>query len=417
MKVENINIKNFKGIKSYEGEIQGKNVYLIGGNGKGKTSFIDAVWCGVTGKNIPPEPTHNGAKKGLIEIDLGEFIARTKFTKGKPTRFELENKEFSSEKDRFVASPRAYLESRLGILNFDIEEFFNKSSGEQVKYFAKVMDVDFSDIDSEIEEAEESRKYDKRELAKMQAKRGFYDETLAAKKVIDIVELSKKIDLEREKAEKYERVSFGIEERKSKNKERDIEVEALLKEIEVLKEAKKKATDEIFAGEEWLSDEANEPNDDELKEMKSQLETANEDNKKIIEAQEIAKAEKEAEEYEKLIEDANEFIVQKREEKAERISKNINIDGLKYDAAGERFLYNGLPFDAKQINTASQLIAGMKIASTMFKDLKILKVDASLIDKVEFDKVLEWSESEGINLFVELVDREGGELAIAINEI
>ena len=416
MKIESINIKNFKKIKSFEGDIQGKNVYLIGGNGTGKTSFIDAIWCGITGKGIPPEPTHDGAKKGLIEIDLGEYIARTKFSKGKPTKFELENKVFTDEKDRFVASPRAYMESRVGILNFDINDFFRKSNLEQVSYFAKIMKIDFSDIDSEIEEAADSRKYDKKKLAEIASKRGFYDEKLAAREVIDIVELSKQIDAEKEKRARYDKVSQGVEDRKSKNAERDIEIEALLKEIEVLKTAKKAANDEIFAGEEWLSDAANEPDIEALGALEKQIETANEDNKKIAEAKEIAKAETDAEQFEKLIEDANEFIEKKRSEKAERISKHINIEGLKYDAAGECFLYEGLPFDARQINTASQLIAGMKIASTMLKDLKILKVDASLIDKVEFDKVLEWSEKNDIELFVELVDREAEALRIEINE-
>lgn len=416
MKIESINIKNFKGIKSLETEINGKNVYLIGGNATGKTSFIDAVWCGLTGKGLPPEPTHNGAKKGIIEIDLGDMIARTKFTKGKPARFELENKEYETENDRLVKSPRSYLESRVGILNFDINEFFDKSNLEQVKYFSKIMNIDFTDIDSEIEEAADSRKYDKKKLAEIALKRGFYDEKLAERDLIDIVELSKQIDAERQKRARYEQVSEGIETRKAKNKERDAEIEKLLSQIEAIKEEKRKAADEIFAGEEWLGDESNEPNAEELVEMESKLETANETNIKIAEAKEIAKAEKEGEEYEKLIEYASEFIEKKRAEKAERISKNIKIEGLKYDAAGERFLYDGLPFDAKQINTAAQLIAGMKIASSMLKDLKILKIDASLIDKVQFDKVLEWSEKNGIELFVELVDREAEGFRVEVLE-
>jgi hypothetical protein len=89
---------------------------------------------------------------------------------------------------------------------------------------------------------------------------------------------------------------------------------------------------------------------------------------------------------------------------------------LEYSIGEERFLWEGLPFDPKQTNTASQLIAGMKIGSTLLNELKILKIDASLIDKVQFDKVLEWADNEGIELFVELVDREAAKLSIIVDD-
>jgi hypothetical protein len=57
----------------------------------------------------------------------------------------------------------------------------------------------------------------------------------------------------------------------------------------------------------------------------------------------------------------------------------------------------------------------MKIGSTLLNELKILKIDASLIDKVQFDKVLEWADNEGIELFVELVDREAAKLSIIVD--
>jgi hypothetical protein len=44
-----------------------------------------------------------------------------------------------------------------------------------------------------------------------------------------------------------------------------------------------------------------------------------------------------------------------------------------------------------------------------------LKIDVSLIDK-ENSKSKTWSKSEGIELFVELVDREDGSLKIEIEE-
>jgi hypothetical protein len=409
MKIQSVNIKNFKGLKNVQEEINGKNVYLIGGNKAGKTSFIDAIWVGLTGKGIPPEPTTNRAKKGLIELDLGEFIARTKFTKGKPTRFELENKEFTNESEKFVKSPRAYLESRIGVLNFDITDFFAKSEAQKLAYFSKVMNTDFSDLDADIEEIAESRAFDKRLLPAARSKVGFYDESEAKKDIVDIVGLSKKVAAAQEKARTYEKVLDGMEERRGQVAEKEAEILKLRAEIDG------KLAEDILNGEAWLDEAANKPLTDlALAELEQSLENANEYNEVIREAKTAQEADIEADRLEKSIETANEDIEKKRQEKAARIGENINVPGLTYDAEAEAFLYEGLPFAATQQNTAAQLIAGMRIASTMLKDLKILKVDASLIDKENFEEVLAWAASEDIELFIELVDREATQLQIHI---
>lgn len=409
MKIENINIKNFKGIRSYEGDIQGKHVYLVGANASGKSSFIDAVWVGLTGKNIPPTPITDDGKRGQIEIDLGDFIARTKFKKGRPVEFELENKEFTEESERFIKAPRSFMEKKLGILNFDINEFFNKTDGEKVKYFSKIMDVDFTDIDSEIEEIMESRKFDKKKLAELGGKDNYYDEDLASKDFVSVVDLSKQIDFERTKAVVFERVENGVKERKLKSEE----IRAKILELE---RGLEQVDGEIKDGEKWLKEEDNVPNYDYIKKLNTEIENSEKTNAKIREAKEAKKTDEEADKLKKAIEHANDEIDSLKILKAKRISESIKIDGLEYSTAEERFLWNGLPFDPKQTNTAAQLIAGMKIGSTLLNELKILKVDASLIDKIQFDKVLEWADSEKIELFVELVDREASKLSIIVHD-
>jgi DNA repair exonuclease SbcCD ATPase subunit len=408
MKIENINIKNFKFLKNVEEEINGKNVYLVGGNGVGKTSFLDAVWVGLTGKGIPPEPTTNGAKKGLIEIDLGDFIARTKFTKGKPTRFELENKEFTNESERFIKSPRSYMESRIGMLSFDIRDFFAKSDAEKLKYLAKIMDTDFTDLDADLEELMEARKFDKRKLLEVKSKLNYFNEDDANKELVDVVKLSGTIRQEEEKKREHERILEGVEIRR-------MSIVNKLEQILQLKEEVEKIEKELSAAEVWLEDKKNLPLlDSKFTEMEETLTGANAINAKIKEAKEAKEADEKSEELEIGLDELEAEIVKKREEKAIRISEQINIPGLTYDANKEIFLYEGLPFDASQQNTAAQLIAGMRIASTMLKELKIMKVDASLIDKENFEKVLDWAASENIELFVELVDRDATSLQISV---
>jgi DNA repair exonuclease SbcCD ATPase subunit len=420
MQIEKINIKNFKGIGNFEGDIHGKNVFLVGGNGTGKTSFIDAVWFGLTGKNAPREITKDGAKTGLIELDLGDFIARTKLKKGKPVAFEIENKEYSKETDRFIKAPRTFLEERIGMLTFDIKEFFAKSDAERVKYFAKVMGEDFSDIDSDIEEVIESRKFDKRKLTEIKGLVNYYDPKDAEKELTDVVDLTKKIEAENGKKSTFDKVSEGVNDRKA----RVLEIDAQIMKLQIERDGSPKGSNidvrglinEISDGESWLNSESNKADTDLIEQMRKEINSSNEINDKIREAKENHKNSEKVEELESAIKEANEEVTELREQKAKRISDKINIEGLSYNIDGDCFLWNGLPFDSNQINTASQLIAGMKIAAMMLKDLKILKVDASLIDENNFDLVQSWAAEEGIELFVELVDRNATELQIIIHD-
>jgi hypothetical protein len=173
---------------------------------------------------------------------------------------------------------------------------------------------------------------------------------------------------------------------------------------------------QVADGDQWLKDNDSTEKREALTALELKMSTANDNNALITEAKTGKAIDDEVEELKEGIEAANDDIAAKRTEKACIISKNINVEGLTYDTGAERFLFDGLPFAKNQINTAEQLISGMKIASTMLKDLKIVRVDASLIDKHNFERVLEWSKNEGIELFVELVDREGGKLKIEIQD-
>lgn len=401
MKIQSISVKNFKGIKSLDQEIKGGNVYLIGPNEVNKTSFIDAVWMGLTGKNIPSEPTHNGAKRGSIEIDLGDFIARTKFTKGKPTVFELENKTFEGEGEKFIKAPRTYLQNRIGVLDFDVNDFFNKTDLEKLQYFSKILDADFSGLDADIEEAMDSRKFNKIRLKELNATVQYYDEADAEKELIDIVALSEKIAAEKAKVETWDRIDKGIQDRRKK-------VNELLEQIKVLEK-------EISDGGKWLVDPENMalPMEERVA-LGDKLKNANATNDRIKSAKAAKATDKEIEELEKEIDSDTKTIEELRQKKAAKISESITVKDLVYDVDKEAFLYKGLPFEANQINTASQLIAGMEIGQSLLKDLRILKVDASLIDKKNWDKVLLWAAKKDIELFVEIVDREGSTLQINV---
>lgn len=409
MKITGINIQRFKKLKSeiLKG-IEGKNVYLIGGNEKGKTSFIEAVWLGLNGKNCPKNPIHENGSKGLIEVEIkeedgSEFIARTKLKRNRPFEFEIENKNFKDKSNQFVRSPRKWLESRIGVIDFDIVSFLQKSNMQQIKYLGKYLNLDVSDIDAEIEEISESRKFDKNALKIAEDKVTYYNKEDAEKDYVSIKDLMTQRDLLSKKRSNMAKTKWGLRTRANRIKELYAELHAL--EIECEKGIK------------WVEDnEEKTPTRKEFQEAKNAVFNSETINAEIREAKEAKIIDEQVDKLRKQIDEATEEIQEQRELKAKRISEAINIPDLSYDIEEEQLLYKGFPFSTNQINTASQLIIGMRIAHAMLKDLKILKIDASLIDKDNFDEVLAWSEENGISLFVELVDRENSQLKIVTDE-
>jgi DNA repair exonuclease SbcCD ATPase subunit len=397
--IKRIKIQNFKGLKAFEGEVLGKDVYLTGRNESGKTSFIDAVWLALTGKNIPPKPVTTGAKKGLIEVELADgYVVRTKLAVGKtPIQFEIENLNAVDEKDKFVKAPRTWLNERIGVIDFDVNDFFKMSDAKQVEYFCKITGVDVHEQDQQIEELTDSRKFDKKKLVEFQNQTGFYNPEDVEKKPIDVVTLATEIatlkEAERVKAETWNSVTDGVATRETTIKTLKAEIEAKLNQVKALET-------EVTDGYTWLSDENNKPIPNaELQAKENTFQNSEAINARITEAKAFKEADERIEKLETSIAEATEGISAQKDAKAVIISEKINIEGLSYDVENECFLFNGLPFDKTQINTASQLIAGLKIGASLLNEVKILKIDASLIDKENFEKVKKWSGSEGIELY------------------
>jgi hypothetical protein len=415
--IKRIKIQNFKGLRAFEGEVLGKDVYLTGRNASGKTSFIDAVWLALTGKNTPPKPVTSGAKKGLIEVELADgYIVRMNLsTTGKtPVKFEIENLNAIEEKDKFVKAPRTWLNERIGVIDFDVNEFFKMSDAKQVEYFCKITGVDVYEIDQQIEEMTDSRKFDKKKLAEVLPLAGFFNPEDAEKSPVDVVALAKEIavlkEAERAKAETWQKVTDGVAEREAKIIEVFAEIDALILKRDALAQ-------QIKDGYSWLEVSTNKPVPNKGLEAKENAFINSEViNKRIIEAKAFREADERIDALNASIEEATEAIASEKDKKAAVIAEKIAIEGLSYDVEKECFLFNDLPFDKTQINTASQLIAGLKIGASLLNEVKILKIDASLIDKENFEKVQAWSAAEGIELFVELVDREAGSLKIEIEE-
>lgn len=124
MNITKIKIKNLYGISEYETD--GKSLELIGKNGVGKTSVIDAIRYALTNKSDRKYIVRNGETEGeiLIETDNGLRINRKARTNQADYKSVKQN-------GREVGSPESFLKDIFSPLQLSPVEFMEKSEKEQ----------------------------------------------------------------------------------------------------------------------------------------------------------------------------------------------------------------------------------------------------------------------------------------------
>ena len=120
MKIARIKIKNMFGIREFEAE--GKDYELIGENGTGKTSVIDAIRFALNNKSSRDYIVRAGQLEGeiIIETDTGLSINR---------KARVNKADYKSVQDngRDVPSPESFLRGIFTELQLNPVEFLSMS--------------------------------------------------------------------------------------------------------------------------------------------------------------------------------------------------------------------------------------------------------------------------------------------------
>lgn len=119
LKVLSLEIQDFMRIKAIKLVPDPKDplVLITGENGVGKTTIIDAMWCGFGGKKVisdiaPGSPVRDGAEEAEIVLNLGDIIITRRFT----------TEEVGEEDDKRLV----YKDSGLVVTNADGTAEFKK---------------------------------------------------------------------------------------------------------------------------------------------------------------------------------------------------------------------------------------------------------------------------------------------------
>lgn len=407
MKVQAIEIVNFKGISTLEVSPNGRNVYAIAANGKGKTSFLDAVFKTLTGKNLPSKMVKNGEKRGSINIDLGNLNVGATISAKDDGKLKL---TVSSPDGEVYSSPRTMLDAVVGIIDFDIAGFMALTPRKQAEQLKKMLGLDTTKVDAEYAKVFAERAESNQNLKWLENNSKPYNPTATV--AIDVASLEERrmdvarINANRESAVKTEaRLGREIEEG-----ERELEkLKSQLATLDALLTAKVNERADVDA---WLEDNPATPDEA----IVAEITAARAHNEAVaITTRELAHRadiKKEEKNNARLVRRLGEIEAQKAEMIA---AVPMPVPGLTFTDEG--LFLDGLPFEDNQINTSRKIISGLQLCSALHKQVNIARFDGSLLDNASLAEVEEWAAKAGIQLFIEMVARDANEgLKIEISE-
>jgi exonuclease SbcC len=171
-KITTIKIKNLFGITEFEAD--SKSIELLGGNGTGKTSVLDAIRYALTNRSSRSCIVKNGATEGeiIIETDAGLSITR------KPRTNKSDYKSIKQD-NKEVQSPEAFLAEIFSELQLNPVAFINMDAKEQNRIILDLIEYhwDLNTIREWFGEIPQGVDYEKHileVLAQIADEKGFY---------------------------------------------------------------------------------------------------------------------------------------------------------------------------------------------------------------------------------------------------
>lgn len=425
MKVKSIEVTNFKNIKHAEVQLNGKSVYVTGANGKGKTSFIQTVFTTLGAEKSPVVAIMEGENKAKVKLVIGnsekEVYVEKVFTKSSPEGKLV----VKSPEGEIYPKPATFIEQLIGSVSFDMEKFLSiKNEKDMLKFLKDFLKIDTEEIDEMYDEAYKARTEVNRNLKLKQAQLDGLNHVVKVDKP-DQEKLNKEIaeydDVKKKIAEIDGRMEKGnglitvennniesskrrIEQLKAEIANEEAAIEAASKKVDAYQE-----TMNIYKGEKKAFE-------DTLAGMEDPYQKLSELSKTIAahaewEKKELLKKEVDDLENKSIALDTR---VKELVEKKQDLFKSKNIAGISITEDGIEYM--GLPLRREQINTARLAELAVDIILAVNPTLKIVKFDATPMDKETYTRVMHKIEEAGFQCFIEDVAKDGGELTIEVLE-
>ena len=403
MKIETITINGFKKLQQFAIDPAGKSVEIKGRNGQGKSSIIDAIWCTLTGKDVPGVPVNRESVTAKIVVGLDDgHTARLSFSSKGNKSLVVEGPDGEP-----VKAPATFLENLIGKISFDPFEFVNQTPQKQRAFLQQLLGLDFADLESaKAFQLEQKRDIDRDAVAIEREAEALLDaQNVERVDVSDLVakqnERAEVIAKGREAAAAVERAESAVESAKASVVSLEEQISALASRLESAKAHAATETSKVA------------PLRTSLELLRSQVAGMPDNSESIRNAGETNR---QADRWAKRLElvarsksikgdlDAVKAKIEAIEsERQNRImDAKFPVPGLTFSVDG--VLFNGLPFDSGNQCQSDILRVGVAIAVAQNPTARIVRIkDGSLLDSSAKASLLAMLAENGFQAFIETV--------------
>lgn len=413
-----LRIANVKRIRAVTIRPDGSLVIVGGKNAQGKTSVLDAVEMALGGgKTLPAEPLRRGARKGGVVVDLGEYVVERTFT-AKGSALVVRGSDGQP-----IKSPQSVLDALCSTVAFDPLAFSRMDPPKQDEVLKRLLGLDFTELDRDRTELYAARTQVNRDIKALDARIEALPKPEAGvpDKEVSVSELV--VELERRRGELEENASkrSALQELTDDADELNTEAEEVEQEIARLKAELKRAEERLSKLADQRATKAREIADaravveqlvdPDLEDVKRQIASAEETNRKVRQHAEAAKLEAEARALTDKAEQLSDAIAAIDDQKAEAIaSAKFPVAGLGFDATGPTL--NGLPLE--QASGAEKLRVSVAIGAALNPRVRVMLVrDGSLLDEDSLKLLAELARETDSQVLLERVgDDDDGAIVI-----
>jgi len=402
MNIVQFHAENIKRVKVVDITPAEDVIIISGKNENGKSSVIDAIWLALeyraASKNNG-EALRKGEDKGIITLDLGDYIVTRRFTENDSV-LDVRTPDGSK-----ITSPQKLLDGMIGDLSFDPYEFSRKNEQEQRTLLSDLLfkitegKLNLADFDAKKQEAYDARTEANREKKRLASLLANLRPPVDAdpREEISVTDLTNAIT----EAVDTKRSIDSSEDRIARNKT------DILRQQEIIKAAQEKVTLLEEQNDKILQEIAALSVPD-IAYLQNQLQNIEANNRRAREVNDYEKIRKSLSEVDEHIEALNAKMELLDIEKAEALeAAPLPINGFTINAEGVRIVNeDGTQVPFSQGSTARRLKISLAIAMAANPTLRVIRIaDGSTLDDESLQVIRDMAKDKDFQVWVEYASR------------
>lgn len=413
-KIKQITISNLKAVADFTANFNGCSAIITGRNNSGKSTVLKSIQQRLN-QIKPDQILRRGTDEGFEKLEL---------TTGETFTWEVNNTTKAGERLIYTTKDELGGEIKTAISKeivkrffpnyFDIDKFLNESPAEQSKMLQKFSGLDFAMIDARYKTAYEDRTFANRKRDDAQVLLKPVNSELPVD-LIDVVPLEVELSGVEAHNKRYNDMAEGAQNMQADNERDGKEVTRLEKLIKTLKADIKGREEKIAQANTLLAKPEIALKTPEIVEAATiKLKEAKEKNVLIVENNKAIESKQAYVRLQAAATEADTKVTGIKKERDDLIKQSNLPDGFGFSESG--ITYNGFPFNKNDLSSSAIYIAALKIAYMGLGEVKTLHFDCSLLDKENLAQVEDWANGLDLQLMIEKVDFEGGDIQYQLLE-